>query len=272
MNWEQEVYIDHNRVKLNMEKGYKYLVRERDPKPYDVDDDRDDYLYSMLADNMEDVKSFFHVGFSMGRTLINTTRLRPDLRVGGITWFDNSVAFGQQLFNLTDHGELELQVGEYPYKPIVGSWDFIYLGRLPHKSNLGREILAKACEDTNKYVFLFANAGDLTTFPDDFECVHDFDSGLEFVPVLLTRKNPKLSSDFRDVKKHVMFPHDDSIKINDNFDIDPSVTDGAELPDNLVDYDAGKDEELMKDWEDLEGDPIPNKFFPEEDEVDDIDG
>jgi hypothetical protein len=187
VKWEQEVYIDRNRVKNNMEKGYKYLVKENNPQPYDVDSDNDDYLYSLLTDELKDIKSYFHVGFSMGRTLVSMHRLRPDIDIGGLTWFDTSVAYGQQLFNLSDHN-FKIQIGEYPYKPIVGEWDFINLGRLPHKSNLGREIMAKACEDAGKYVFFFANPGQEYVVPDGFEVLQDFDSGLEFTPCLLTRK------------------------------------------------------------------------------------
>ena len=187
MKWEQEVYIDHNRVKNNMEKGYRYLVNERNPEPDDVDSDEDDYLYQLLTDELKGIKSYFHVGFSMGRTLVSMHRLRPDIEVGGITWFDGSVAYGQQLFNLVDH-QFKIQVGEYPYKPIVGEWDFINLGRLPCKSNLGAEILMAACQATTKHVFFFADHGYKATFPDGFDCVFDFDSDLEFLPCLLTRK------------------------------------------------------------------------------------
>ena len=222
MNWEQEVYIDHNRVKLKMEKGYKYLVSEDNPKPYDVDNDTDDYLYSLVVDTL-DVKSYYHVGFSMGRTLVNVTRLLPKIKVGGITWFDHSIAFGQQLFNLSDY-HLEIQAGEYPYKPINGKWDFIHLGRLPFKSNLGGEILAKACEDTNKYVFFFNNVGHGFIHTDEFECEQDFDSGLEYVPVLLTK--------------------------NSKFDIKPG--------EGLVPYNSVNDLELLKNWP---VDPITGGIF-----------
>jgi hypothetical protein len=183
MNWEQEVYIDHNRVKNNMDKGYRYLVNERSPQPYDVDSDLDDYLYSLLVDEL-DVKSYYHVGFNMGRTLISVSRLLPKMRVGGITWFDASAAFGQQLFNLADHN-FEIQIGEYPYKPIIGSWDFINLGRLPDKSNLGVQILGQAFRDSVKYVFFFASPGQTFQIPDHYECVQNFDSELQYIPTLL---------------------------------------------------------------------------------------
>ncbi len=185
MNWQQEVYIDYNRVKNKIENGYRFLVNENKPDPSDVDSDLDEYLYDLIG--RLNIENYYHVGFNMGRTLISVSRLHPKIIVGGITWFDNSVAFGQQLFNLSDHRELELQIGEYPYKPIAGVWDFINLGRLPDKSKLGREILEQACKDTTKYVFFFASPGQVKAFDDSFECKQDFDSGLEFVPILLTK-------------------------------------------------------------------------------------
>ena len=59
---------------------------------------------------------------------------------------------------------------------------------MPTKSKLGREILSKACEDSSKYVFFFANPGQKYEFSDEYQCDLDFDSDLEFLPCLLTRK------------------------------------------------------------------------------------
>ena len=152
MNWSREVYIDYNRVNNKMNQGYEYLVDKYNPKPDDVDNDHDEFLYKLLG--KLNVKSFYHIGFNLGYSLINVSRLYPEIKVGGMTWFDGSVFYGNELFNFKDYN-FDITIGEYPYKPINRRWDFIFLGRLPSKSNLGRVILDEACNDTNKYVLFF---------------------------------------------------------------------------------------------------------------------
>lgn len=182
MNWEQEVYVDYNRVKLNIEKGYQYLVDKEAPVSDDVDSDKAEFLYELLFEL--DIDSYYHVGFGFGEDLINISRLMPHINVGGMTWFDHSVSFGQKLFGLKDYG-FDLTVGEYPYKPIKGEWDLVNLGRLPEKSALGREIVAQAISEGHRYILFFA---DNSVRSYDGYTVELFgNSGLDRTPVLLTK-------------------------------------------------------------------------------------
>lgn len=231
MNWEQKVYVDFNQIKLEIEKGYKHLLNT-DGSGY-VDSDKAELQYQIFDDL--DLNSYYKVGFNFGVDLINMHSLNPDLKIGGMTWFDNSVAFGQRLFGVRDYG-FDLTVGEYPYKPIKGEWDLIDLGSLPHKSNLRREILEQACKDTKRYVFFYALPGEKYTYSNEFSNKEFYDTGLDVTPVLLTKITQsksryipkKIETPTFEVsdKPYVEYPLD-LLKYDTDEETDPLINDGV---------------------------------------------
>lgn len=170
MKWETRIYQHNSYVGAELQKpnGRKFLLTE--PR---LDDDFIDDVFSysllesvlnMCQDLETEISSFYHVGFGFGDVLINMSKILPGMKFGGCELFDLCISYGHNHFQLKDY-EFELRIKEYPYFDIE-NYDCIYLGKLPDKANLGKDILNRAMENAGQSVLFWTS--DVNQFDIDY--------------------------------------------------------------------------------------------------------